>query len=241
MPYLQGLLKTPEGWATIAGIIFMLLMTNACHEGGHALSAWWAGDRRPSIRRRCTLNPINHFHWLLTLVLPVLSIWLFGFMVGGARPVLINAGQIGPRRMALVALAGPAGNFLFAGFMVAVFGFAMAQEWIDPVNPISSWAWKITKPAIWFSILLGLLNLVPIPPLDGSRVVAMFMPERVRAVWYALAPLGILVVLFGWLWFSGFLARHGMGEGYPQFLVGLSRRTEDYLFVMSDFWKMLLS
>jgi len=88
----------PGGWGILLGILFLVLMTNACHEGGHALMAWWNGDRRRALLRRCTLNPIVHFHWLLTLVLPVLALYFFGFVVGGARPVMINAGGIGPLR-----------------------------------------------------------------------------------------------------------------------------------------------
>ena len=87
---LDPYLHSPRGWAILAGIIFLILMTNACHEGGHALAAWWGGDRRKALRRRCTLNPLNHFHWFLTLVLPVLSVMFFGFMFGGARPVMVK-------------------------------------------------------------------------------------------------------------------------------------------------------
>ena len=105
---LDGLLKGPGGGAAVAAIIFLVLMTNACHEGGHALVAWWAGDRRESLRRRCTLNPISHFHWFLTLVLPLISLFFAGMIFGGARPVLIDRGRTGRFGMALAALAGPA-------------------------------------------------------------------------------------------------------------------------------------
>ena len=82
MSNFSELTNSTEGLVILFGILFLLLMTNACHEGGHALMAWWMGDRRKAILNRCTLNPLNHFHWFLTLVLPVLSLWLFGFLIG---------------------------------------------------------------------------------------------------------------------------------------------------------------
>ena len=222
MPDFKALTRTPQGWLLLAGIIFSILMTNACHEGGHALVAWWSGDRRPSIRRRVTLNPIAHFHWFLTLVLPLISMWFFGFMVGGARPVMVNAGKIGPRRMALVALAGPTGNFLFVGFCTFLMGLLLATGVIDEFDQVSSLWWRLLVPATVFSVLLGFLNLTPFPPLDASRVVGMFMGERTRAIWYALAPLGLILVLAVWLWFSGaFYYEFGIksfGPGYPNLL-----------------------
>lgn len=235
--YLQGKLATPGGIAILAGILLAVLMTNACHEGGHALAAWWAGDRRPSIRRRATLNPIKHFHWFLTLVMPVLSVIFFGWVLGGARPVLIQHVKIGPRRMALAALAGPAGNFLFCGFAISVMGFALARGWVDRVNPIDTMAWRIVKPAVWYSALLGVVNLVPIPPLDASHVVAMFLPEKLRVVWRLLAPLGILAILGYMLWIGGQLEGLGLGRGSSRWMVDIETKMEDWLHTMGDFWE----
>jgi Zn-dependent protease len=225
----RTLASSPEGWLVLTGIVVLILCTNACHEGGHALLAWWSGDRRPSIRRRVTLNPLVHLHWFLSLVLPVLCIWLFGFVIGGARPVLVDAGRIGPRRMALVALAGPLGNFLFCGFLILLLASAMEFAWIDPANPIASPLWKVAKPALWFSAALGILNLLPLPPLDGSRVVGALLPDRARAFWYRLAPLGLVAVLLLMLWVGGFLQGLGLGGGFPRLFTGLDAKLESYI------------
>ena len=233
-------LGTARGWFIIGGIIFLVLMTNACHEGGHALAAWWSGDRRASLRRRVTLNPVVHFHWLLTLVLPLISMYFLGWLLGGARPVMVDAGRIGPRRMALVALAGPTGNFLFAGFLVAMFGLALAEDWVDPINAVRTLPWKIIKPAIWFSVFLGVINLIPFPPLDGSRVIGMFLPERARRVWYALAPLGLVGLILLLLWIGGAAADWGWGPGHPELFRGLDRRLDAYIFEMKAFWVKVL-
>jgi len=244
MSKFDELIKTPQGVLILAGIVFLLLMTNACHEGGHALAAWSLGDRREAIRKRCTLNPARHFHWFLTLVLPVLSMIFFGFIMGGARPVLVDAGRIGPRRMALVAIAGPIGNVLFAGFMLAALSLGFAQGWFDDINRIGDPTYRAALPAIWFSLLLALVNLFPFPPLDGSRILAMFMPERVRMVYYRLAPLGLVLALVGFLWASGALYHFGfkvLGRGYPEFfMITMVDFIHEKLEVMIRFWKGML-
>ena len=237
---LKGLLDTPGGWALFAGIVFLILMTTACHEAGHALVAWWSGDRRPVLRRRVTLNPLNHIHWFLTLVLPLLSFYLFGWIIGGAKPVQVDFGRIGRWKMGLVAMAGPAGNFLFAGFCVAGMGLAIANGWVSDVDPIHSVPWKLVRPALWFSVILALFNLVPLPPLDGSRVVGMFMPGRMLRVWYSLAPLGVILALGLWLWFTGQLQSWGLGEGHPEVFRSIDAKVESAIFATARWWEGIL-
>lgn len=218
----------------------MVLMTNACHEAGHALVAFAVGDRRRDIFERATLNPLRHIHWFLTLVLPLISFLLLGWVMGGAKPVKVDAGSIGPWRMALVALAGPVANFLFAGFVIATLGFLIGSGLIDSSTAISSTAWRVLKPAVWFSVVLGLLNLLPLPPLDGSRMLGALMPESVRRVWYALAPAGIICVLALTLWISGQLAGFGLGPGHPEIYGYIAAQVEDQVFAMAAFWRSVL-
>ncbi len=214
---LQRLLQGPGGWATLAGIIFLILMTNACHEGGHALAAWWAGDRRASLRKRCTLNPLNHFHWFLTLVLPVISLYLAGVIFGGARPVLIDRQRTGRLGMALAALAGPAGNLLCAGFLGMTLAVSVHFQWFgfEPHDRIHTPAWALLKVPIWFSLFLMCLNLLPLPGLDGGHVVGMCLPTPLQRIWYMLTPLGFLAVLGGLFYFAGYLHQWGWLEGPP--------------------------
>jgi Zn-dependent protease len=235
-------LETPRGWLIIAAMIFLILMTNACHEGGHALAAWWGGDRRPSLRRRCTLNPINHFHWLLTLVMPLVALWLSAgqLMFGGARPVLINRNALGRVKMALAALAGPVGNFLCAGFLIAILGLCWEKEWlgIDRFDQVRSPAFEILKVAIWFSLFLGLLNLIPLPGLDGGHVVGMCLPTKIQRIWYLLTPIGILGLLAILLYYGGFMYRWGWVSELPADnpFIWLSHRVEGLTQHMKDWW-----
>jgi Zn-dependent protease len=237
----------PEGWAVLAAIIFLILMTNACHEGGHAFAAWCGGDRRADLRRRCTLNPINHFHWFLTLVLPVGLLLLSQgqFLAGGARPVMIDRGKLGRVRMALAALAGPVGNFLCAGFLMLLLGLAWSQEWFDitQFDQVSSKAYMILKIPIWFCFFLGLLNLAPVPGLDGGHIFAMlFLPDWAQRIWYKLTPLGILIILGTMLWYGGFLRKWGLIETMPTFDVirWIADRVEAYTLSAREWWDAVL-
>jgi Zn-dependent protease len=220
----------------LAGIVILLLISNALHEAGHAYAAWWAGDRRPAIRNRMTLNPLNHVHWFLTIVLPILSYWLLHWPFGGARPVQVDVGTIGPRRMALVALAGPLGNAVFAVVAAVVTASLMAFGAVDEVDPVRSPVYRVLILSIWFSVTLVAINLIPLPPADGSRVVAMFMPERVRAVYYAMAPVTVIVLIVLVMWGSGFLYQHvpALGGGFPHLFVDAETWVQDQVFVLVD-------
>jgi Zn-dependent protease len=237
---MSSLPRTTEEWFLFAGVVFLILMSNACHEAGHALSAYLLGDRRAEVFRRATLNPLPHIHWLYTVVLPFLSMLLLGWILGGAKPVRVDAGTIGPRRMALVALAGPLANFLFAGFFIAILGFLIGAGWVDGTAAVVSPWWKVLKPAIWFSLILGLFNLLPFPPLDGGHVLAMFLPDRARRVWYALSPAGIILALALTLWVGGTLAGLGLGRGWPEIYELIASRAEDNVFAMAAFWRNVL-
>lgn len=215
MTTLETYLKTPKGWLLLLGMLFFLLLANACHEAGHALGAWIGGDRRADLRRRITLNPVNHVHWFLTIVLPVATLYLSGgrMLLGGARPVLIDRSRLSRGSMLLAVLAGPLGNFLFAGFAIVVVSLCMHQEFLglSRVDWVRSDFWRVIEWPLWYAVALGFLNLLPVPPLDGGHVVACFLPGRVQRVWYALAPLGLLLLVGGMLYLGGVF----QGMGYP--------------------------
>jgi len=216
----------------VAGIVVLLLVSNALHEAGHALVAWWAGDRREEIRKRITLNPLNHVHWFLTVILPVITYLLLQWPFGGARPVMVDAGKIGPRRMALVAIAGPLGNAIFAVVAAVVTAALMAFGVINEVNAIASPVFTVLILSIWFSVTLVVLNLVPLPPADGSRILAMFMPEGMRRIYYAMAPVTVILLILLVMWASGYLHRWipAVGKGYPQMFIKSETVVQDWVF-----------
>lgn len=179
----------------------MLVVTSCVHEAGHAWAAWRSGHQSAEIKRR--RNPVSpsHISLLFTLILPAVMILLTGIAFGGAVPVRVRM-DIGAGRMALVALAGPIANFLVA--LVALLGVAglVHAGWMDPYLMVMGTPthYSYALFAVAFSVFLGVFNLLPIPPLDGSRVVAVLLPERARDFWVRRLTIpGVLFLLVGFI------------------------------------------
>lgn len=180
-----------EALKALPWVLGMLVVTSCVHEAGHAWAAWRLGDRREDIRLRKNPWSFRHISIPFTLVLPAILMLTAGMMLGGAKPVRVSTRAIGPWRMALVALAGPFGNFFVAILTMAVLvGLVHAQV----LNNADERFGYITF-GIGLSFFLGFLNLLPVPPLDGSRVAAAFMPEKMRRAYYALS-LPAIIALF---------------------------------------------
>jgi Zn-dependent protease len=199
--------------ATLAGVIVILLLSLSWHEAAHA----WVADKRgdPTARSlgRVTLNPLKHLDPFLSVVLPTLMYMMLGVAFGGGKPVPINVMNFRNRArdFMLVALAGPFSNLLLALlfcvlYVVSVWTGILPTEFIpspygaatpDPPTMMSpgsiSEAWLTT--GIMINLLLALFNLIPVPPLDGSRVIGWLLPRGLQRYWYALDRIGIFVVL----------------------------------------------
>ena len=161
------------------------------HEVAHGYAALALGDDTAKRAGRLTLNPIAHIDRVGTLIVPgVLLImqYYFGghFMFGWAKPVPVAAWKFrDPRRMMmLVAAAGPAMNFLLAWLT------ALALH-LDLGELFTAFAYNF----ILFNLILGLFNLLPIPPLDGGRIVVGLLPYNLAMAWARLERAGIVIVL----------------------------------------------
>lgn len=169
------------------------------HEAAHGYAAWALGDDTAKLAGRLSLNPIRHIDRVGTIILPgilvIAQLIAFGrveFLFGWAKPVPVSAWRFRePRRgMALVAAAGPAMNF-FLAWIGALCG------WLLPhVSP------QMMAPAAIFlqyfilsNIVLGLFNLLPIPPLDGGRIMVGILPLPLAMRWARMERAGIAVVL----------------------------------------------
>ena len=175
------------------------------HEVAHGWVASQLGDQTARLLGRLTLNPLKHVDPVGTVILPLVLLVIGGFMFGWAKPVPVDWRNLRrPRRdMALVAAAGPGANLAML-VLWALFGrllLARQAEWGDAVSP---WFYMVGV-GITINIALIVLNLLPLPPLDGSRIVAALLPPRQAAQYNRLERWGILILLL--LLASGILGR----------------------------------
>jgi Zn-dependent protease len=172
---------------TFLWLIPFLLASLVLHELAHAVVATKLGDPTPRREGRLTLNPIPHLDPIGTLLFAV-TYFTTGLIFGWARPVMVQPGYFRrPKEgMALVAAAGPATNFVIA---------LAAMAYIVHGNP-EGLRFDVALQAFTVNIVLGIFNLIPIPPLDGSRIVGAFLPDRAYASWSAFDQYGMFV-LFG--------------------------------------------
>jgi len=169
------------------------------HEAAHGYAAWALGDDTAKLQGRLSLNPLAHIDRMGTIILPgfllisqLLTIGRVAVMFGWAKPVPVSAWRFSnPRRgMMIVAAAGPAMNFLLAWMAgIAAHGLDISPDWLaDPGA-------EFLGSFIDINLVLGLFNLLPIPPLDGGRIVVGLLPEGLARQWAALERYGIVIVL----------------------------------------------
>jgi len=173
-----------------SGLIGIFIMSVVFHEVAHGAVAFIRGDHTAKKRGRLTLNPLKHIDWFWTVLFPaLLFISTHGrFMIGMAKPVPVDFSKLEhPKRdMIWVALAGPLANVVFAQFLLLVFyGTGLF----------------ILLLGVYFNLGLAVFNLLPVPPLDGSRIVAGLLPRPLDVRYLRLEAYGFLIVLA--LYFSG--------------------------------------
>lgn len=175
--------------------IGMLVVTSCVHEAGHAWAAWRLGDQTDEIKRRMTPFTWRHISLPFTIIMPAVLMLLAGIMMGGAKPVHVRL-SIGPARMAVVALAGPIGNILCGVLSIIALAAMIHVEWVEPDIALGfDRTYMFALQAVLLNFLLAALNLLPIPPFDGSRIVALFLPERIRRVYYSFTIPSIIVLV----------------------------------------------
>ena len=176
----------------------ILTVAVVLHEVGHGVVAYRCGDPTAAEQGRLTLNPISHIDPVGTLLVPgfmLASAWMMGvhpFVFGWAKPVPVDPRRMRrPRRdMALVALAGPAVNFALA--TLAVYGLRVGRG----MDGLAGSSLRVTAGlAIGTNVALAVLNLLPILPLDGGRVLTALLPYRLARLYVRVEPFGLLILL----------------------------------------------
>lgn len=170
---------TPELFAY--GFIWYVafLFSTTCHEASHALAAKIGGDLTAFHGGQVTLNPLPHIRRepYGMVLFPILSFLLNGSMIGWASaPYDLNWERRHPKRAACMALAGPAANFSLMILAVIALRTGFAQGWLYEVP--KNFPTAILETFFFLNLLLGTFNLLPVPPLDGSTVILLFMSEE---------------------------------------------------------------
>jgi Zn-dependent protease len=166
--------------ALLQVIIFWLLTTP--HEFAHAWVADRLGDDTPRKDGRVTLNPMAHVDWMGTVILPLVTVLLGGLFFGWGRPVMTNTSRLrgGYTGLMLVAMAGPASNVIFAVVLATLAAF------------IPSAAAILLRASV-LSLYLALFNLIPIPPLDGSKL--LLAAKIPPAIYIELSRFGFILLM----------------------------------------------
>ena len=160
---------TPRMFYTLARVLAALTVI-PFHEAGHALAAWLLGDPTAKQQGRLSLNPFRHFDLLGTLCMVFAG-------VGWAKPVSTDPRNFkNPKQgMALTALAGPVANLILAYLAMVVW--KLLYYWA-PVNDATIFLALFLQYLVYLDVSLAVFNLIPVPPLDGSRILLVALPQR---------------------------------------------------------------
>jgi Zn-dependent protease len=186
--------------ATILSRVIILVIAFTIHEFAHAWTANELGDNTPRINGRLTLNPLAHLD-------PLGSLMLLFVGFGWAKPVPVNPyvlRQHSRSAMMWVALAGPLSNFILAGLAAIPFQLNLYtvtdlyNSYAAPTSAIFPTPVSFLFDFITINLVLGLFNMIPIPPLDGDKIAAFFMPDSWKSTMDRIRPYGpvILIALF---------------------------------------------
>ena len=167
--------------------LVVLFLSIMIHEVAHGYTAYRFGDPTAKLSGRLTLNPLKHIDPLGTLVVPLLLYVTHApFLFGWAKPVPINESNFHnpQKQIAWCAAAGPLSNFTLA----TIFSIVLRNI------PIPVFFQELLAQGIILNVVLGCFNLIPFPPLDGSRILANFLPYKMKLQYYRVEPYGTIII-----------------------------------------------
>lgn len=176
-------------------VLIIILLSMTIHEAMHAFMGYVLGDNTAKEEGRLTLNPIRHVDPVMTILLPLIMVILHAPVFGGAKPVPFNPNRVrfGDWGAALVALSGPITNLIIA---FIAFGVGVFSGVINNAGAVQSTIFGlIISTAVSVNLGFFVFNMLPIPPLDGSRILYAVAPDSIRGVMQKIEQNGILLVM----------------------------------------------
>lgn len=187
---------------TISVAALPVIFAITLHEAAHGYAARHFGDPTAWQAGRITLNPLRHIDLVGTIIVPAMTLFLGGILFGWAKPVPVNFGRLHHPKsdMLWVAAAGPAANLAMALFWAALVKLA----WLLPLNDYSLPLTRMGEIGIAINVALMVLNLFPLPPLDGGRIAVSLLPSRLAIKFAQVERFGFPILLL--LLFTGVLS-----------------------------------
>lgn len=179
--------------------IAILILSVIFHEISHGYVADWLGDPTARMSGRLTLNPLKHIDPFGSIIMPLMTYLLSGFTFGWAKPVPYNPYNLKNRRQGefLIAIAGPTSNLLLALIFGTILRFTVASD-PSAASPYIT----ILSYIVLINITLAIFNLIPLPPLDGSKLILPFLPNQYGPLRQTVERLGpffaLIAVFFVW-------------------------------------------
>jgi Zn-dependent proteases len=188
---------------TISVYAIPVIFAITLHEAAHAYAARYFGDATAYMLGRMTLNPFKHIDPVWTIIVPIITLMLSPFVFGAAKPVPVNFAALrNPKRDSIwVAAAGPLANLAMMVAWAALGRVIITMEYSPPVD----FAAQVAVAGIKVNALLMVFNLFPLLPLDGGRIIAGLLPDKLSYSYSRLEPYGMLILVF--LLISGLFGR----------------------------------
>ncbi len=177
------------------GLVYPGLLFSLCvHEAAHAAMGNYCGDDTAKLQGRLSLNPLAHVDPVGTVLIPLIMLVMSPFVFGWAKPVPFNPSKLNNIRRdpVLIALAGPAANFLLALLLIFVMRVLILTFGIDAIPPL---LFVVLYFTIMLNLVLMIFNLIPVPPLDGHHLLNYFLPPEGQKFMRQLGPVGIIIAM----------------------------------------------